>query len=113
MTSTQTTMDHHIRSLNSALGALLTSNDDTTPSTYSNSPVATPTDQIQHSRNSSRASTVSSSANQNVTVPSTERPRSRTSQASGRGKLPDAADPEYSYVYVPPLSSLPTTSNAI
>jgi hypothetical protein len=110
MTTTQTTMDHHIGALNKVLGNLQVTNDDTPSSTYSNSPVNTPTDQIQHSRNTSRASTVSSAGAIQNNVPSTERPRSRndtrSSQASARSKLPDAADPEYSYVHTPPLSSL-------
>lgn len=104
-------MDHHIGAINSALGSLYVTNDDTT-STYSNSPNA-PTDHTQRSRTSSRASSISQNPNHllvaNATT--TDRPRSRndtrSSQVSAqRGKLPDAADPEYSYVYVPPLSSL-------
>lgn len=99
-------MDHHLGLLNDSLGNLHITNDDTT-SSYTNSPVA-PTDQTQHSRNSSRASTVSSTINRRS--PTNERPRSRndtrSSQTSARGKLPEAADPEYSYVYVPPLSQL-------
>ena len=119
MTTTQTTTDHHIGALNKALGALHVTNDDTPPSTYSNSPIVTPTDQTQHSRNTSRASTVSSTANQNIPLITTtnDRPPSRndtsSSQASARGRLPEAADPEYSYVYVPPLSSLPTSTTKL
>jgi len=110
MSATQTAMDHHIGAINSALGSLYVTNDDTA-STYSNSPNA-PTDQTQHSRASSRASSISQNPNNLLVANSTtDRPRSRndtrSSQVSAqRGKLPDAADPEYSYVYVPPLSSL-------
>jgi 3-phosphoinositide dependent protein kinase-1 len=109
-------MDHHIGALNKSLGALHVTNDNTpTTSTYSNSPIVTPTDQTQHSRNTSRGSTVSSTENQNIPLIITNdsplsRHDTRSSQASARGKLPDAADPEYSYVYVPPLSSLPTST---
>jgi hypothetical protein len=118
MPTTQTTMDHHIGALNKALGAVHVANDDTPPSTDTNSPIITPTDQIQHNRNTSRASTVSSTANQNIpSITTNDRPISRndtrSSQASARGKLPDAADPEYSYVYVPSLSSLPTSTTKV
>ena len=109
MATTQTTMEHHLGLLNNSLGNLHITNDNAT-SSYANSPI-TPTDQTQHSRNSSRASTVSSGIHRRS--PTNERPRSRndtrSSQTSARGKLPDAADPEYSYVYVPPLSSIHTT----
>lgn len=112
MTATQTTMDQHLGALNNSLGSLHITNDDE-PSSYSN-PQFAPTEQT-HSRNSSRASTVSSSTRISPTheqAPS--RNDTRSSLASARGKLPDAADPEYSYVYVPPLSSLhnvPSNSN--
>ena len=107
MATTQTAMDHHLGLLNNSLGSLHITNDEATSSSYANSPI-TPTDHAQHSRNSSRASTVSSTMHRRS--PTNDRPRSRndtrSSQTSGRGKLPDAADPEYSYVYVPPLSAL-------
>jgi len=114
MTTTQTSMDHHFGPLTTSFNNLdvNNNNNDDSNSTKSNSPIA-PTDRSQHSRNSSRASTVSSHTNR--ISPTTDRPRSRndtrSSQASARGKLPDAADPEYSYVYVPPLSSLQTTGS--
>src|SRR5579862_3509051 len=108
MTATQTSLDHHLGPLTTSLGNLhVTNNADEPDSTMSNSPIIT-TSQSQHSRDSSRASTGSSDTNR--MLQSNDRPQSRndtrSSQTSTRGKLPDAADPEYSYVYVPPLSQL-------
>jgi hypothetical protein len=78
------------------------------------SPINT-VNQPSRSRNTSHASSLSSS--DRLTPSGNDRPRSRNdptlSQVSVRGKLPEAADPEYSYVYVPSLSSLPTSSNTI
>lgn len=112
MATTQRTMDHHIGVLNNTLGTLHVTNDDTTSNYSDHSPLA-PTEHTRHSRNSSRATTISLDT---TPMPNTDRPRSRnntqSSQASARPKLPDAADPEYSYVYVPPLSSLSSTTNA-
>ena len=106
MTTTQSSLDHHLGPLTTSLGHLhITNNTEEPDSNYS--PLAPP-DPSQHSRNSSCASTVSSKSNR--ISPTADRPRSRndtrSSQTSTRGKLPDAADPEYSYVYVPPLSAL-------
>lgn len=110
MTMTQTAMDHHIDGLSNTQGGSHGTNDDTVVANVSPIPTSLP----QHSRQGSRTSTVSSSAYQGT--PTSDRPRSRnntrSSQTSIRGKLPDAADPEYSYVYVPPLSSLPATPTA-
>jgi Protein kinase domain len=101
MAATQITMDHQLGILNNAIGTLHVTNENDTSS-------VTPADQTRHSRNNSRASTVSSTASP-ITI-TYDRPRSRndtrSSQASARGRLPDAADPEYSYVYVPSISSV-------
>jgi hypothetical protein len=98
MSATQTTMDHHLGALNTAFTGLQVANTETSTSTAAR-PI-TPPYGPQHSRNSSRASTVSS-----IITPTNDNPRSRNntqlSRASSRGRLPDAADPEYSYVYVP------------
>jgi hypothetical protein len=105
MTTAHSSLDYHLGPLTTTLGNLHITNNTDEPE--SSSPVA-PTDQSQHSRDSSRASTTSSRSNR--ISPNNERPQSRndtrSSQTSARGKLPDAADPEYSYVYVPPLSAL-------
>jgi len=115
MTATQTSLDHHLGPLTTSLGNLhVTNNADEPDSTMSNSPIIT-TSQSQHSRDSSRASTGSSDTNR--ISQSNDRPQSRndtrSSQTSTRGKLPDAADPEYSYVYVPPLSALQSTGSNV
>src|ERR1700737_2460173 len=108
MSATQTTMDHHLGALNTTFTGLHIANGETTSSS---APLeVSPTDITQHSRNSSRASTASSISRHYTQT--NDRPRSRNdtrlSRASSRGRLPDAADPEYSYVFVPTHNS---TSN--
>jgi hypothetical protein len=99
-------MDHHLGALNTTFAGLQVANGENTTAT-ANRPL-TSMDGPYHSRNSSRASTVSSSSRQ---LAHNERPQSRNdtqlSRASSRGRLPDAADPEYSYVYVPTQQNNP------
>src|SRR5262245_40573164 len=112
-TATQIAMDH-LGPLTTSLSGIHITNRATADTDHSLPNIsAAPEDRSPHSRNSSHASTVSSSTNR-ISPATNDRSPSRndttSSQASTRGKLPEEADPEYAYVYVPTLSSLQTTT---